>query len=274
MNIPFIKMHGLGNDFVVLDHRQNPLEITPEQAARLADRRLGIGCDQIVQIVPADVATAHVQMRIYNADGSQAEMCGNAARCVGLYLRKGGGRPEEGTKANENETLILQTLAGLIHVSPQGQALVSVDMGKPLIDPLQSTLTTPDGHLHTFTGVSMGNPHCVIFCPEVDRVPLALEGPPLENHPRFPNRTNVEFVQILDADHIRMRVWERGVGVTPACGTGACAAAVATQARGLTDRRRLVVSLDGGDLVIDWRPDNRVIMTGPATESFRGEINL
>jgi diaminopimelate epimerase len=267
MSIPFIKMHGLGNDFVLFDHREKALEITPERAALLADRRLGVGCDQIVQIVApiADGIEAHGEMRIFNADGSRAEMCGNAARCVAKYLRQKLGLWEK--------TLVLQTLAGPIRIQPRGRGLESVDMGKPSYDAPGESLTTPKGERVIFSAVSMGNPHCVIFHPEVEGLSLEDLGPPLEHHRRFVNRTNVEFVQVLDSQHVRMRVWERGVGITPACGTGACAAAVAASLNGHTGRS-VTVSLDGGDLDIVWRSDDHVIMTGPASESFHGEINF
>lgn len=267
MSVPFIKMHGLGNDFVVFDHRQRSIDITPQIAAKLADRRLGVGCDQIVQITAPrpEGVEAHAQMLIFNADGSQAEMCGNAARCVAKYLRQ--------ILGLQDNILTLQTLAGPIMIKPAAQGLEAVDMGKPTYGQPDETITTALGASYKFTEVSMGNPHCVIFVPEVLKFPLAVEGEQLETHVRFPNRTNVEFVQVLSADHIRMRVWERGVGITPACGTGACAAAVAAIINGLT-ARELTVTLDGGDLAVNWQNDDHVIMTGPANESFRGEINF
>ncbi|MBF0455892.1 MAG: diaminopimelate epimerase [Magnetococcales bacterium] len=267
MAIPFIKMHGLGNDFILFDHRERPLEITPERAALWADRRLGVGCDQIVQIVSptAGDPAAIGEMRIFNADGSRAEMCGNAARCVAKYLRQIMRLPDE--------TLVLQTLAGPISIHPRPGGLEAVDMGRPVCGQSGESITIQQGVSYTFTEISMGNPHCVIFMPEVAGFPLAVVGPQLECHSRFPNRTNVECVQVLDRQQIRMRVWERGVGITPACGTGACAAAVAAMLNGLTDRQVRVV-LDGGELDIHWRSDDHVVMTGPASESFRGEINF
>jgi diaminopimelate epimerase len=164
-------------------------------------------------------------------------------------------------------------LAGLIHIQPRGRGLESVDMGRPIYGQPGESITTKQGRTYQFTDVSMGNPHCVIFQPEVNDFPLTVEGPLLENHDRFPNRTNVEFVQVLDRQRLRMRVWERGVGVTPACGTGACATGVAAMLNGHTDRQ-VVVILDGGELDIVWRSDDHVIMTGPATTSFHGEINF
>ncbi|MBF0357137.1 MAG: diaminopimelate epimerase [Magnetococcales bacterium] len=264
MNAPFVKMHGLGNDFIIFDQRQNRREITPELAARLADRRLGVGCDQIIQLVAPDYL-AHAQMLIYNSDGSQAEMCGNAARCVAKYLRQVMNLP--------TETLTLQTLAGLIHIQPGVDGLESVDMGIPVYGKPGESITTGSGTGYQFTQVSMGNPHCVIFLPDLTDFPLDVEGPKLEVHKRFPHRTNVEFVQVINPQQIRMRVWERGVGITPACGTGACAAGVAAVLNGHT-QRQVVVTLDGGDIDIFWRRDDHVIMTGPATTSFYGEINF
>ncbi|MBF0380531.1 MAG: diaminopimelate epimerase [Magnetococcales bacterium] len=267
MTLPFIKMHGLGNDFVVFDHTKNPHEITAELAARLADRRFGVGCDQVIQLLAPtqNRAAVHAEMRIYNGDGSQAEMCGNAARCVAKYLRQ--------TLNLPTETLTIQTLAGLIKIQPKGGGLEAVDMGKPIYGKAGEPIKTKTGTEYKFTQVSMGNPHCVIFLPTLDGFPLAQEGSLLESHKRFPHRTNVEFVQVIDPKKIHMRVWERGAGITLACGTGACAAAVAAVLNGHT-QREVVVKLDGGDLDILWRSDDHVIMTGPATISFHGEINF
>ncbi|MBF0445149.1 MAG: diaminopimelate epimerase [Magnetococcales bacterium] len=267
MTLPFIKMHGLGNDFVVFDHIKKPHKITPQLAAKLADRRMGVGCDQVIQLLAPSKnrPLVHAEMRIYNGDGSQAEMCGNAARCVAKYLRC--------TMNLPTQTLTLQTLAGLIKIQPKGGGLEAVDMGRPIYGKAGEPITTQSGNSYKFTQVSMGNPHCVIFLPSLDGFPLAVEGPQLESHERFPHRTNVEFVQVLNQKEIRMRVWERGAGITLACGTGACAAGVAAVLNGHA-QREVVVKLDGGDLDIFWRSDDHVIMTGPATISFHGEINF
>ncbi|MBF0284925.1 MAG: diaminopimelate epimerase [Magnetococcales bacterium] len=278
--MPFVKMHGLGNDFVVLDHRRSPREISPRLAARLADRRLGVGCDQIVQLLPPR-SGGDVEMRIYNADGSQAEMCGNAARCVGLYTSQRDQRALE--------VLTLETLAGAVRIWPEGWRRFAVDMGPPRFAPAEIPALLPEGSppgandegrvvnlpleiegtLYHATLVSMGNPHCVIPVASVEAVPLERIGPLLEHHPAFPRRTNVEFIQTLDRETVRMRVWERGVGITPACGTGACAAGVAAFLLGVVGRR-VTVRLDGGDLTILWSESGNVIMTGAAAESFHG----
>ncbi len=267
MNRPFIKMHGLGNDFVVFDHLKDAFEIDGAKAAKIADRRLGVGCDQIIQILPAaaDGTQAHAEMRIFNADGSRAEMCGNAARCVAKYLR--------GAMDLPGETLIVQTLAGLIRIQPRAGGLEAVDMGRPVSGSVGEAISVASGERFDFTEVSMGNPHCVVFVEEVATFPLERVGPILETHERFPNRSNVEFVQVLDAGRIRMRVWERGAGITPACGTGACAAAVAAVLNGHVQRQVTVV-LDGGELDILWRDDDHVIMTGEAAVSFHGAIHI
>ncbi len=255
----FVKMHGLGNDFVLLDHIDQPREITPELAARLADRRLGVGCDQVVQLLPSRLA-AHVQMRIFNPDGSRAEMCGNAARCVAHYLKN--------RRGLNDRVFTLETLAGPIRTWFAGAGDISVDMGVPELTHDGQSLKVGDSVL-PFTGVSMGNPHCVIFTDAAETLPLATLGPAVEHHALFPDRTNVELVRVVDRQTLRMRVWERGAGITPACGTGACAAAVAAIHGSLT-QRRVTLILDGGRLEIEWRQNQRVIMTGPATEVFDG----
>ncbi|MBF0177870.1 MAG: diaminopimelate epimerase [Magnetococcales bacterium] len=262
----FTKMHGLGNDFVVLDHLTAKRTVTPELVARLADRRYGVGCDQVVELVEGGTE-AHARMIIHNADGSQAEMCGNAARCVGMYLRQHRGVPDS--------ELTLATGAGPVKVHCVAPDRITVDMGHPKLGgALSPTVAWPlRGEDVPVLGmvVSMGNPHFVVFRDDVGAVPLEQVGPLLSEHGAFPGRTNVEFVQVLDDGRVRMRVWERGAGITPACGTGACAAAVAAAARGATGRR-VVVHLDGGDLTIHWQDDDRVLMTGPAVEVFQGRM--
>lgn len=273
MTLPFTKMHGLGNDFVVLDHLDHPGEVTPILAALLADRRLGVGCDQVVQLLPPRHG-GNAEMRIFNADGSRAEMCGNAARCVALFLKR--------RRGLEQPELLLETLAGMIRLYPGEEEQVTVDMGEPeLLSQYERTLDDLLPGLQSrgvetgawITEISMGNPHCVILQPRVEGIDLAAIGPRIERHPRYPRRTNVEFVQVLGQDRVRMRVWERGAGITPACGTGACAAAVATMAAGLTERRTQV-QLDGGTLDIHWTDANRILMTGPAREVFQGQLLL
>ncbi|MBF0124955.1 MAG: diaminopimelate epimerase [Magnetococcales bacterium] len=273
----FIKFHGLGNDFVLLDHldhTEQPVTVTAALAAALANRRWGVGCDQVVELQPATTPTAHALMRIYNADGSQAEMCGNAARCAASYLRRHRHIPAD--------ILSLETLAGLIRIQATADGLWRVDMGMPRLEgrdiptiwsgPVYNQPLQLDGQTYRITAVSMGNPHCVVFDPLPDAVSLEQIGPRLSEHPAFPQRTNIELVQVINRHNIRVRVWERGSGLTPACGTGACAAVVAAAWHQLTNRQ-VTVHLDGGTLEITWcDEDNRVLMTGPATEVFVGYI--
>ena len=263
MRVPFIKMHGLGNDFIVLDGRAGALPVITGPLARaLADRKTGIGCDQLIVLVPS--ARLDAQMRIFNADGGEVEACGNASRAVGLLL---------GAAAT------IETLGGDLAVRPD-PAGVAVDMGEPRFDwqaiPLAyplDTLTMPVGweDLDAPAAVNVGNPHVIFFVPDVQAVDLARLGPQIETDPLFPQRVNVNVATITSRDRINLRVWERGVGETRACGTGACATAVVAMRRGLVDRSVTVV-LAGGTLTIDWGADNRITMTGPAAESFRGSF--
>lgn len=265
MRVPFIKMHGLGNDFVVLDGRVRALpQMNNAFAAALADRKTGIGCDQLILLEPSD--TADFRMRIFNSDGSEVEACGNASRAVGLL---------HGAPAR------IETLAGIISASPK-QAGIAVEMGEPHFDwdaiPLayaMDTLTMPvswEG-LTDPIAVNVGNPHVIFFVPDTDAVDLARIGPEIEHDPLFPERVNVNVAAITSRTAIRLRVWERGAGLTLACGTGACATAIGAMRRGLTDRT-VVVTLPGGALTIEWREDGQIVMTGPATEAFRGEFEL
>ena len=264
MRVPFVKMHGLGNDFVVLDGRARDLpEITRALAASLADRRTGIGCDQLIVLEPSDAAD--FRMRIFNADGGEVEACGNATRAVGLL---------HGGPAT------IETAGGTISAGPADGG-IAVDMGEPRIDweaiPLayaMDTLHLPVGwdELEDPVAVNVGNPHAVFFVPDCGEVPLHLLGPSIEHDPLFPDRVNVNVATIVDPTVIRLRVWERGVGETRACGTGACATAIAAMRRGLTERA-VTVHLTGGDLRIAWREDGHIEMTGPAVEAFRGEFD-
>ncbi len=266
---PFRKMHGLGNDFVVFDARAQALALTPAGAAAVADRRRGVGCDQVIAIEPGD-AEADAFMRIFNADGSEVSACGNATRCVARLLMEESGRGEA----------TLRTRAGLIRAAASGNGAVTADMGParlkwdeiPLAEACD-TLSLPlmMGALEYPVGVSMGNPHAVFFVADAEAVDLPTLGPVIEVHPLFPEKTNVEVVSLAGPDALRMRVWERGVGITQACGTGACAALVAAARRGLTGRSATVV-LDGGALYIRWTEDGHVLMTGPASLSFAGAI--
>ncbi|MGE3693198.1 MAG: diaminopimelate epimerase [Novosphingobium sp.] len=264
MRVPFVKMHGLGNDFVVLDARAQALPLMDTRlASALADRKTGIGCDQLIVIEPSDVAD--FRMRIFNADGGEVESCGNAARAVGLL---------HGAPAR------IETLGGLIEASPQDSG-IAVDMGEPRFDwdaiPLayaMDTLTMPVGwgELESPAAVNVGNPHAVFFVADNRAVDLTRLGPEIEHDSLFPERVNVNVATVTARDALRLRVWERGVGETRACGTGACATAIAAMRRGLTERA-VTVSLTGGDLRIEWRADNHIEMTGPAAESFRGDFD-
>jgi diaminopimelate epimerase len=263
MRVPFIKMHGLGNDFIVLDDRGGDLpgEMSRQFAAALADRKTGIGCDQLVLLQPS--ADADLTMRIFNADGGEVEACGNAARAVGLLL----GKPAT-----------IATLGGTITTEPAA-AGVAVDMGEPRFEWEQipvayalDTLSMPIAwdSLAGPAAVNVGNPHAVFFVDDTNAIALDQLGPAIEHDPIFPARVNVNVATVLSRSEIRLRVWERGVGETRACGTGACATAVAAMRRGLVDRGTATVLLPGGALTIAWGSDNRIVMTGQASESFRG----
>ena len=273
----FLKMHGLGNDFVVFDARKVPVSLSPAQACVVADRRLGVGCDQVI-VIEKSANGADALMRIYNADGGEVESCGNAARCVGHLLMEETGRG----------SIRLDTEGGpLVCRASDGQ--VTVNMGTPRFGwrdiPLVHEMDTNafklnlGGRTHetreiSGSAVSMGNPHFVVFVENAETTPVRELGPAIEHHPMFPERINVEFAEIMASDRLRMRVWERGAGMTRACGTGACASAVAAQRRGLCGKK-VHVLLDGGPLTIEWLGgDAPVFMTGPSALSFRGEIDL
>ncbi|HEX6957753.1 MAG TPA: diaminopimelate epimerase [Ferrovibrio sp.] len=266
--LPFIKMHGLGNDFVVLDAREQPVPLDAAAIRLLGDRRRGIGFDQMITIEPSDKADAF--MRIHNADGSEVESCGNAARCIGALLMRETG----------HDSVSIDTLGGWLEAKSGAEGRITVDMGEPRFDwqaiPLaraMDTVTLDYAHAgYDRPGaVNVGNPHVVFFVADALAVPLAEIGPKIECDPLFPQRINVEFAQVVDRSHIRMRVWERGAGITRACGTGACATLAAAARRGLAERKAEIM-LDGGPLLIEWAANNRIYMTGPATEAFRGEI--
>jgi len=273
MGRPFLKMNGLGNDFVVVDARSEPFAPSEDEARAIADRVGGIGCDQLIALEPAN--DADVFMRIWNADGGQVEACGNATRCVAWLLAETTGR----------DTFVIDTPAGPLGAERVGDKLVRIDMGKPRLDwqdiPLAEAMDTKgielqvgpidNPVLHTPGCVNMGNPHVVFFVPDVDAAPVTQVGPMIEHHRLFPERTNVGFAQIVSGDHIRLRVWERGVGETRACGTGACAALVAANRRALCSAKA-TVSLTGGDLLIEWLPDERVMMTGPIELEYKGAL--
>ena len=274
MSRPFLKMNGLGNDFVVVEARSAPFAPSEAEARAIADRTAGIGCDQIIAIEPSGRADAF--MRIWNADGGEVGACGNAARCVGWLLMQASGR----------DAASIETVAGLLRAERDARGQITVDMGPPGLDwtdiPLAEAMDTRGIELqvgpidapilHTPGCVSMGNPHVVFFVPDAETAPVREVGPMIEHHLLFPERVNVGFAQIKARDRIRLRVWERGAGETLACGTGACAALVAASRRRLTDRRA-VLEMNGGELQIEWREsDDHVLMTGPATLEFTGEL--
>lgn len=270
----FAKYHGLGNDFVLVDMSENTIADFSQAALQVCNRRTGIGADGLVLLWPE--GEERVRMRIFNSDGSEAEMCGNASRCVPLFWQEKG--KLTGSK------LILNTLAGEIatEIVDASKNLVRVNMGRPrllrgeipIVGPVgERAVQVPleaDGKIWTGTAVSMGNPHFVIFVPNIEEVQLEQIGPKLEKHPAFPRKTNVEFVQRLDEQTLRMRVWERGAGITKACGTGACATLVAAVLTGQTNEQVRII-LDGGQLEIAWPTRQHVLMTGPAEKVFEGE---
>jgi diaminopimelate epimerase len=266
--VPFLKMHGLGNDFVVLDFRRGAIPLGAGAARRLADRRTGVGCDQVILLEPPRHPAAQVLMRIHNADGSEAEACGNATRCVADLLHR----------ETRDPRVRIETVAGLLEAEALSDGSFAVDMGPARTAwyeiPLAHAADTDrvdltSGPLTGAVCTNIGNPHATFFVDDIDAVDLEALGPALEHHPLFPERANIGIAEIGDRRRIRVRVWERGAGITPACGTGACAALVAAHRRGFTERRA-DVELDGGTLDIAWREDGHVIMTGPAMLSFEG----
>ena len=264
----FLKMHGLGNDFVVLDARAEPIALDAEAVAKLADRHTGIGCDQLIVLEPPRDPAARLSMRIHNPDGSTAQACGNATRCVAWLASRETGEAR----------VRIETVTGLLEAEVRGDGRVAVDMGAartfwrdiPLareIDTLRIEFTL--GPLAAPVCTNIGNPHATFFVADAEAIDLARLGPVLEQDPLFPERANIGVATVRDPGHIRLRVWERGAGITRACGTGACAALVAARRRGLAGRAAEIV-LDGGSLDILWRRDGHVIMTGPAALSFEG----
>jgi diaminopimelate epimerase len=264
--IPFTKMHGCGNDYIYVDVSQHPIDNPAQAAICWSDRHQGIGADGLVLIDKARIPEADFSMRIFNADGSEAMMCGNASRCVGKYLYERG-------LTNKTEIRLL-TLSGikilLLHINHSFVESVTVDMGEPMLENTGQYIPSRDLNQGTF--VSMGNPHYVIFTDNVDQV--GETGRMLEQHPAFPQRCNIEFARIEADGSIRTRVWERGSGITQACGTGACATAVAAALTGLAGRQSEII-MDGGTLSIEWNPkDNHIYKTGPAAFVFDGEIEI
>ncbi len=274
-SIPFRKMNGLGNDFVVLDARKCALPLGADALRAIADRKEGIGCDQIIALEPS--LKADVFMRIWNADGGEVGACGNAARCVAGLLAAECGRPG----------VSIETESGVLAASVNRDGSVTIDMGEPRFAWNQIPLSEPfhdtrrielqvgpidDPVLHSPSVVNVGNPHALFFVEDVEAYDLAKFGPMLEHHPLFPERANISLVQVLGSDHIKVRTWERGAGLTLACGTAACAAAVAAVRRGLPGRK-IRVTLPGGELLIEWREgDRHILMTGPYALDFEGAL--
>ena len=281
MSLTFTKYHGLGNDFVLIDNRHSAAPcLTPEQAIQICDRHFGVGADGVIFALPGQDDTDYT-MRIYNADGSEPEMCGNGIRCLARFLAELEGQERVG------KSYRIHTLAGVITPQIEAAGQVRVDMGQPylLASEIPTTLANPTekvinlplevaGQTWAVTCVSMGNPHCITFVEDVNAIPLEVIGPQFEHHPVFPQRTNTEFIQVVAPDYLKMRVWERGAGITLACGTGACASVVAGVLTGKSDRR-CIVELPGGCLVIEWSDsEQRIYMTGPAQRVFTGTYNL
>lgn len=279
----FSKYHGLGNDFILVDNRHQPDPlISPETAAAWCDRHFGLGADGVIFALPGQNGTDYT-MRIYNSDGSEPEMCGNGIRCLAKFLEAL--ETADGKAPQAPHTYRIHTLAGVISPTLQADGQVTVDMGRPILlaQDIPTTLGTPDdkvvslplavaGQDWAVTCVSMGNPHCITFVENVDAIDLEKIGPQFEHHPAFPQRINTEFIQVVRPDHLKMRVWERGAGITLACGTGACASLVAGVLNGHCDRAA-TVELPGGPLQIEWSAaDDRIYMTGPAQLVFRGTV--
>jgi diaminopimelate epimerase len=279
MTIAFSKYQGLGNDFILIDNRDsNEPSITPEQAVKLCDRHFGIGGDGVIFALPGEQGTDYT-MRIFNSDGSEPEMCGNGIRCLAKFIADLEG------KNNQTIAYRIHTLAGTITPQVLADGQVRVDMGEPrlLAAEIPTTLSSADdkvinqtlvveGQSWAVTCVSMGNPHCITFVDDVAGIPLETIGTKFEHHPVFPQRTNTEFIEVVRPDYVKMRVWERGAGITLACGTGACATVVAGVLTGKCDRA-CTVELPGGCLQIEWsQADNRVYMTGPAELVFDGKF--
>ncbi|MGI6777899.1 MAG: diaminopimelate epimerase [Acetivibrionales bacterium] len=275
----FTKMHGLGNDYIYVNCFKEKVGNPNELAKFISDRHFGVGSDGLVLILPSD--KADFRMRMFNSDGSEAEMCGNAIRCVGKYVYDNG--------LTDKTVISIDTLAGVkildMTVENGKVVLVRVNMGEPVIEAAKIPVKTGkerfisepveiDGKSYNVTGVSMGNPHAVTYVDNVESFPLELIGPKMENHELYPRKINAEFVQVIDRRTLKMRVWERGAGETLACGTGACAVLVASVLNGFSERKA-TVRLLGGDLFIEWNEtDNHVYMTGPAVKVFDGEVEI
>ncbi len=276
MTLKFTKMHGAGNDFVVLDGVRQSIALSPEQIRFIADRHFGIGCDQVLLVEKTHREDADFRYRIFNADGGEVEQCGNGARCFVRFVHE--------HKLTGKREIVVETKSGLISPRLEDDGRVTVNMGAPIFDPSQIPFVS-DSHeviqplqigtevLH-ITAVSMGNPHAVQVVENIEAAPVTTQGPLVEHHPRFPKRVNAGYMQVVDRTHIRLRVFERGAGETLSCGTGACAAVVAGIRRKLLDNT-VNVATRGGSLSITWAGEHSpVLMTGPAITVFEGEINL
>jgi len=276
MRLKFTKMHGLGNDFVVLDATHAPLALERDQLRLLADRHFGVGCDQILQVEPPRSPDTDFYYRIFNADGGEVEQCGNGARCFVRFVREHG--------LTDKTEIRVGTQSGVIVPKLEADGRVTVDMGVPQFEPARIPFLAErraltyqlevGGAAIEISALSMGNPHAVQLVKDVDAAPVRTQGPAIEAHARFPQRVNAGYIQIIDRGRIKLRVYERGAGETLACGTGACAAVVAGIQRDLLDPR-VVVTTRGGDLGISWQGEGKpVLMTGPAVTVFSGEVEL
>lgn len=276
MKLRFSKMHGLGNDFVVIDAIRQRVDLTPDQVRFLADRHFGVGCDQLLVVERAQQPGVDFRYRIFNADGGEVEQCGNGARCFVRFVREQG--------LTDKREIRVETKSGVITLTAADDINVTVNMGVPVFEPARIPFQSDSdafvqlldvaGSTVPITAVSMGNPHAVQVVADVDRAPVAQQGPLIESHPRFPARVNAGFMQVVDAHHIRLRVYERGAGETLACGTGACAAVVAGIVRNLLESP-VRVSTRGGELTIAWAGEGQpVLMTGPAVTVFEADIHL
>ena len=276
MKLRFTKMHGLGNDFVVIDATRAPVDLSPARVKAIADRHFGVGCDQLLVVEPAQTPGVDFRYRIFNADGGEVEQCGNGARCFARFVFEQG--------LSDKREIRVETKKGIITPRLEDDGMVTVDMGVPVLKPADVPFVSDSdawvqpldvaGTTVAITAVSMGNPHAVQVVADVDTAPVAEQGPLIEHHPRFPARVNAGFLQVVDEHHVRLRVFERGAGETLACGTGACAAVVAGILRGLVSSP-VHVATRGGERTIAWGGvDTPVMMTGPAVTVFTGELTL
>ena len=276
MTLNFTKMHGLGNDFIVIDAINQSVSLTPQQVQQLADRHFGIGCDQLLLVEAASSAEVDFRYRIYNADGGEVQQCGNGARCFMQFVREQG--------LTDKSQLQVETLGGPLQLIQHSDGQITVNMGVPRLEPADIPFTAPQrekayalealDRQFEIAVISMGNPHAVLPVDNIENAPVATTGAAIERHPRFPERVNVGFMQIVDNERIRLRVFERGSGETLACGSGACAAVVAGR---LWERlaESVKVVLNGGELVVSWAGEGQpVLMTGPATTVYQGRIEL